>query len=110
PLIGGTTRFQPVYVGDVAEAFLRAAEGEVAGGRIYELGGPEVRSHRELVQLVLRETRRSNPLLPVPAGLAKMMALPFALLPVPPLLTFDQVELLRIDNVVSGKAIDDGRT
>ena len=110
PLIGGTTRFQPVYVGDVAEACVRAAEGEVEGGRIYELGGPEVRTHRELVQLVLRETRRTNPLLAVPAGLAKVMALPFALLPIPPLLTFDQVELLHIDNVVSSSAIDDDRT
>jgi uncharacterized protein YbjT (DUF2867 family) len=110
PLIGGNTRFQPVYVGDVADAFAIAAEGGVEGGRIYELGGPETLTHRALMQRILHETMRHNPLLPVPAPIGKLMAAPFALLPFPPLLTGDQVELLQIDNVVSPEAAEEKRT
>ena len=87
-----------------------AAEGQVRTGRVYELGGPEIVTHRELLQRILRETGRRNPLLPVPAGIAKLMALPFALLPFPPLLTADQVDLLQVDNVVSAAALKDRRT
>ncbi len=110
PLLGGKTRFQPIYVGDVADALVAAAEGRVKGGRAYELGGPEVATHRELVQRVLDKTGRSNPLLPVPAAIGKLMALPFAFLPWAPLLTADQVDLLQTDNVVSEAALQDKRT
>jgi len=110
PLLGGKTRFQPIYVGDVAEAIVAAAEGRVKGGRAYELGGPEVATHRDLVQRVLDKTGRGNPLLPLPAAIGKLMALPFAFLPWPPLLTADQVDLLQVDNVVSEAARLDGRT
>lgn len=110
PLIGGDTRFQPAFVGDVAEAFALAAEGKVKGGRIYELGGPQVETHRELLARVQRETARNRPLLPLPSGIAKLLALPLAFLPFPPLLTSDQVELLGVDNVVSDAAIRDKRT
>lgn len=110
PLIGGKTRFQPVYVGDVADAFTVAAEGGVKTGRIYELGGPEVLSHRELMQRILHVTMRHNPLVPVPAAIGKLLAAPLALLPFPPLLTADRVELLQIDNVVSPEAIAEKRT
>ena len=110
PLIGGATRFQPAYVGDVAEAFAQAAEGKVKPGRIYELGGPQVETHRELIARVQREAGRNRPLLPLPAGIAKLLALPFAILPFPPLLTADQVELLGIDNVVSDAAVRDKRS
>ena len=110
PLIGGDSRFQPVYVGDVADAVAAAATGVVKTGRIYELGGPEVVTYRELMLRVLRETGRHNPLLPVPAALGKLLALPFALLPFPPLLTGDQVDLLQADNVVSEAALKDKRT
>ncbi len=109
PLIGGKTRLQPIYVGDVADAFVAAAEGQVKGGRVYELGGPEVLTHRELMQRILHETMRHNPLLPVPAGLGKLLALPFAILPTP-LLTGDQVDLLQADNVVSPEAHKEKRT
>lgn len=110
PLISGDTRFQPVYVGDVAEAFALAAEGKVKTGRIYELGGPQIETHRELLARIQREAGRNRPLLPLPAGLAKLMALPFAILPFLPLLTGDQVNLLGVDNVVSDAAIKDKRT
>lgn len=110
PLIGGKTRFQPVYVGDVAGAFAVAAEGGVKSGRIYELGGPEVLTHKELLGRILHETMRHNPLLPLPAAIGKLLAFPFALLPFPPLLTADQVDLLQIDNVVSPEAIKEKRT
>lgn len=110
PLIGGDTRFQPAYVTDVAEAFARAADGQVKPGRIYELGGPQVATHRELIELVQREAGRNRPLLPLPTGIAKLLALPFAILPGRPLLTADQVELLGVDNVVSDAAIKDKRS
>ena len=110
PMIGANTRFQPVYVGDVADAFGAAAETSVRTGRIYELGGPEVLTYRQLMQRVLHETMRHNLLVPVPAGIGKLLAFPFALLPFPPLLTGDQVDLLQIDNVVSDAAIEEKRT
>jgi uncharacterized protein YbjT (DUF2867 family) len=109
PLIGGKSRFQPVYVGDVAEAFAMSAEGGVPVGRIYELGGPDIETHRQLLQRIIRETGRSNLLLPLPDGLAKLMAVPLSLVP-KPLLTPDQVTLLGTDNVVSDEAIAEGRT
>jgi uncharacterized protein YbjT (DUF2867 family) len=110
PVIGGKTRVQPVYVGDVAEAFAAAAEGALKTARVYELGGPDVVTYRDVVADILKITGRSNPLLPVPPGLARLMALPFALLPFPPLLTTDQVTQLQIDNVVSDTAIKEKRT
>jgi uncharacterized protein YbjT (DUF2867 family) len=110
PLIGGDTRFQPAFVGDVAQAFALAAEGQVKAGRTYELGGPQVETYRQLMVRIQREAGRNRPMLPLPSGLAKLMALPFAILPFPPLLTGDQVELLGVDNVVSDAAIKDKRT
>jgi NADH dehydrogenase len=110
PLIGERTRFQPIYVGDTADAFGAAAEGAVKTGRVYELGGPEIVTYRELMERVLRETGRHNPLVPIPPTLGKLLALPFALLPFPPLLTGDQVDLLQADNVVSAAAIREKRT
>ncbi|MFD2648117.1 complex I NDUFA9 subunit family protein [Devosia albogilva] len=105
PLIGGKTRFQPVYVGDVAQAIALAAEGSVKVGRIYELGGPEVVTHRELLSLILKESGRNRPLLPVPTAIARLMSM----VPGGPITT-DQVRLLHVDNVVSDAAIKDKRT
>jgi uncharacterized protein YbjT (DUF2867 family) len=110
PLIGGDTRFQPAFVGDVAEAIAMAAEGLVKSGRVYELGGPQVETYRALMERILRETQRTRPLLPLPPGIAKLMALPFSFMPGRPLLTKDQVELLGVDNVVSDEAIREKRT
>lgn len=109
PVIGAKSRLQPIYVGDVAEAICRAAEAEVKGGKIYEIGGPEVATHKELVARVLTDTQRTNLLLPLPAGLAKLLALPLSLLP-SPLITGDQVDQLQADNVVSEEAKREKRT
>ena len=110
PLIGGgETLLQPVYVGDVAEAIARAVDGKVAGGRVYELGGPEVRSFRALMEEMLTVIERKRFLVPLPWWLAKLQGHILGLLP-NPLLTADQVEMLKHDNVVSGEARSEGRT
>jgi uncharacterized protein YbjT (DUF2867 family) len=110
PLVGGgVTKFQPVYVGDVAEAVAIAVDGCAKPGATYELGGPEVKTFRECLELMLAETRRKRILLPLPFGLAKIQASVLQLLP-KPLLTVDQVKLLEVDNVVSEAASKDGRT
>lgn len=99
PIVGGNTRFQPVWVEDVAEAAARAAEGAAAPG-IYELGGPNVYTLREAVELVLRVTHRRRLVINLPFWLATLQAVFLEWLPVPPL-TRDQVKLLRRDNVVA---------
>lgn len=110
PLIGGGhTRFQPVFVGDIANAIVEAAEGRAAPRTIYELGGPEVKSFRELMELMLREIERKRLLVPVPFWAAKIQAFFLEMLP-GKLLTRDQVELLKTDNVVSDKAAQENRT
>ncbi|GGE32951.1 oxidoreductase [Agaricicola taiwanensis] len=110
PLIGGgETKFQPVFVGDVAAAVTLGVEGRLKPRTVYELGGPEVKTFRELMDYVLKTTYRKRFLVPVPFGLAKMKAHVLQLLP-KPLLTVDQVELLREDNVVSPEAIAQKRS
>lgn len=110
PVAGATSRFQPVYVGDVAEAIAAAVGGAGKTGRIYELGGPEVATSKELFERVVRETGRSNPLVPVPAGIAKLLAFPFSLLWFDPLVTGDQIDMLQSDGVVSEAAVKEKRT
>lgn len=106
PLIGADTKFQPAFVGDVAEAVTRTLE---TGNGIYELGGPEIATMRDMVELALEVTRRNRILVPVPAAFARVQALFLQMLP-NPLLTVDQVRMLGHDNVVSKSAIDTGRT
>jgi len=109
PLVGGGhTRFQPVFAGDVAEAIAKAVDGAVAAGTTYELGGPEVKTFRELMEFVLATTGRRRLLVPLPFGLASLQAAFLQFLPKPPL-TPDQVKLLRSDNVVSPEAQREGR-
>src|SRR5215472_925705 len=104
PLIGGGhTRFQPVFVGDVASAVAAGIEGRAKDGEVYELGGPEVRSFKELMQFTLATIQRQRLLVPIPFALAKFQTGILQLLP-KPLLTPDQVELLRGDVTVSDKA------
>jgi NADH dehydrogenase len=110
PLVGGGhTRFQPVFAGDVAAAVAAALEGRAAPGATYELGGPETRSFKELMQLVLATIERQRLLVPLPFPLAKLAATFLQFMP-KPLLTPDQVELLRSDNVVAEAAKAEGRT
>jgi uncharacterized protein YbjT (DUF2867 family) len=104
PLIGGgKTRFQPVFVGDVAQAFARLVEHPDLNGRTYELGGPEIFSFREILEYVLATIDRRRLLLPLPWPIARAIGAVAGLLP-HPLITTDQVELLKTDNVVSHKA------
>jgi NADH dehydrogenase len=110
PLVGGgRTLFQPVFAGDVATAVTAALDIREPAGSIYELGGPEVKSFKELMQFVLATVERRRLLLPIPFELARLQAYVLQLLP-KPLLTSDQVELLKHDNVVSADAIREGRT
>src|SRR4249920_1560585 len=110
PLVGGgRTCMQPVFAGDVGEAIAKAADGDLRPGTTYELGGPDVRTFKELMQFVLATTQRRRVLIPVPFTLMKLQALVLQFLPKPPI-TPDQVELLKRDNVVSEDAKRDGRT
>lgn len=110
PLVGGgLTRFQPVFVGDVASAIASAVDGKAKAGTIYELGGPEVRTFKQLMEFVLSTIERRRLLLPVPFALARLQAQFLQYLP-KPLLTPDQVELLKRDNVVSAEAERENRT
>jgi NADH dehydrogenase len=99
PIVGGDTRFQPVWVVDVAEAAGRAAEGAAEPG-LYELGGPNIYTLRQAIALMLRVIHRRRKIINLPFWLATLQAAFLEWLPVPPL-TRDQVKLLRRDNVVS---------
>ena len=110
PLVGGgKTRFQPVFAGDVAAAIAEAVAGNAHSGTTYELGGPEVRTFKQLMQFVLKTTERKRLLLPLPFFAAKLQAMFLQFMP-KPLLTPDQVELLRVDNIVSDAAVSERRT
>jgi NADH dehydrogenase len=110
PLVGGGhTLFQPVFAGDVANAVVAAIEDRAEEGQIYELGGPEVRSFKQLMQFMLATIDRQRLLVPIPFALAKFQAAFLQLMP-KPLLTTDQVELLRSDVVVSEAAKHEERT
>ena len=111
PLIGGgVTRLQPVYVGDVATAVADAVDGKTTAGAIYELGGPEVLTMREIMEIILATIERRRMLVSLSFGLAKLQALLLQFAPGPLKLTPDQVELLRSDNVVSDAAKAAGLT
>jgi uncharacterized protein YbjT (DUF2867 family) len=111
PLIGGgVTRLQPVYVGDVATAVADAADGKTRPGGIYEFGGPEVLTMREIMEIILAITERKRMLLSLPFGLARLQAAFLQFAPGALKLTPDQVELLRVDNVVSDAAKAAGLT
>lgn len=102
PLIGGgKTRFQPIHVDDVADAVVKSLTWEGARGRIFEVGGPQILTFRECLEMMLRHIHRKRALVPLPFMLAHMIAFFASLSPFgAPLLTNDQVRLLRRDNVV----------
>ena len=105
PLIGGgKTKFQPVFVGDIARATAKVLGDASTAGKIYELGGPEIMTLKEVMELTLKETRRNRLLLPIPFGLARVQSAVLGLLP-KPLLTLDQARLLESDAVVSDGAL-----
>ena len=102
PLIGGgTTKFQPVFVGDIAAGLLELLNRPETAGKTYEFGGPQVYSFKVLLELLLTALNRQRVLIPIPFALAEMQAGLLELLPNPPL-TRDQVRLLKTDKVVSG--------
>lgn len=110
PLIGGgQTKFQPVHVGDVAEAIALGIAGELETGSIYELGGPDVLTFKECLELMLSITQRKRLLATIPWGLAEFQGRVLGMLPNPPL-TRDQVLMLKHDNVVSETAAKSGHT
>jgi uncharacterized protein YbjT (DUF2867 family) len=106
---GGHGRMQPVFVGDVATAIAKAVDGDLKPGAAYELGGPDVRTFKELMEFTLATIGRRRLLVPLPFAVMKFKAAFLQFLPVPPI-TPDQVELLKSDNVVSDAAKQDGRT
>lgn len=110
PLIGGGhTKFQPVYVGDVAEAIAKAIDGDLKGGTTYDIGGREVMSFRKCLEDMLKIIDRKRLLISIPFWAATLQGRILSVLPTPPL-TADQVTLLKSDNIVSQAAIDEGRT
>ncbi len=118
PIVGAQTSFQPVYVGDVADAVATALAGNAKPGAVYELGGPEVKSFEALVDYVLKVSERSRPIVRLSFGMGKLFAafsslfttLSLGLYPKLLRMTGDQVELLKNDNIVSEEAILEGRT
>ena len=118
PLVGADTKFQPVFVGDVATAIADALGGKIKAGSTYELGGPEVATFKDLVAYVCEVAGRKRLLAPLPFGAGRAMALvteivsklSLGLFPAMLTTTRDQVEMLRTDNVVSEAAKAEGRT
>jgi NADH dehydrogenase len=104
PVIHGATKFQPVHVGDVAQAVTAALDRNGTEGRIYELGGPKVWTFWELMAFVLKETGRNRRLVGIPSRLAGLMAWLGEWLPNPPL-TRDHLRLLERDNIVAEGAL-----
>ena len=103
PLIGGgPTKFQPIYVEDVAKSIVAILEKEEIDNNIFELGGPEIFTFKELMEILLREIKKKRFLISIPFGIAKFQSYLMQLMPTP-LLTPDQVEMLKYDNVVSGQ-------
>ncbi|MGO9174164.1 MAG: complex I NDUFA9 subunit family protein [Rhodomicrobium sp.] len=109
PLIGGKTRMQPVYAGDVALAITAALSGRAIEGAAYELGGPVTYTFRELLRKTCEWTEHPRPLFPIPFWIAKIPAFFMQILPGAPV-TVDQIRLLERDNVVSAEAVRDQRT
>ena len=103
PLIGGgTTKFQPIYVGDVADAAVAALQNPAFAGQVFEIAGPRAYTFKELMEMMLAVIGKRRLLVPIPFGLAQLQAAFLGLLPKPPL-TLDQVKLLKTDNVPGGK-------
>ena len=104
PLIGGgKTKFAPIYCVDVGKAIAKALELKNIDTKIYELGGPENYSFKELMEILLKEIKKKRFLINVPFNIAKFQSYFLQMLP-RPILTMDQVEILKYDNIVSGNS------
>jgi len=103
PVISGATLFQPIWVEDVARAFVASIGNRHVGGQSYDLGGPQTYSFQAMLELLMHELGRQRMFIPVPAIAAKMMAIFTSILPTPPI-TLDQLKLLSHDNIVDGEA------
>jgi uncharacterized protein YbjT (DUF2867 family) len=101
PLAGAQARFQPIYVGDVADAFVRALLDAHSAGKVYELGGPAVYTLGELVRLAGRYAGHERTVLPLPDAVARLQATFFEMLPGEPLITRDNLDSMKVDNVVT---------
>ena len=102
PIVGINYKFQPILVTDVAEAIMQSIEIKNNEGKIYEIGGPKVISFGDMVKSILKIINKKRIVIPMPMPLAKIQAVLNSLLPVPPILTRDQCEiLLEEDNIVS---------
>ena len=103
PLIGGgRTKFQPIYVGDVAKSIMAVLEKEEINENIYELGGSQIFTFKELMEILLKQIKKKRFFVSIPFSFAKFQAKILQLLPKPPLTT-DQVEMLKYDNIVTNK-------
>ena len=103
PLIGGgKIKFSPIYVGDIAKAIVKVLKLNNSESKIYELGGPENYSFRELMEILLKEIKKKRFLIPIPFGVAKFQSY-FLQMMSNPLLTPDQVEMLKYNNIISGE-------
>jgi len=103
PLIGeGKTKFSPIYAGDVAKAIVKVLTLNNSDPKIYELGGPEIYSFKELMEILLKEIKKKRLLIPIPFSVAKIQSYFLQMMP-NPLLTPDQVELLKYNNILTGE-------
>ncbi len=103
PVISGTTRFQPIWVEDVARAFVRSIDNHHVRAQTYELGGPGIFTFQAMLELLMQVLKRQRTFIPVPPLAAKVMAVFTSVLPTPPI-TPDQLKLLGHDNIVEGDA------
>jgi len=101
PLAGAGVRFQPVYVGDVTDAFVNALANPATAGKTYELAGPQIRTLRELVQFAANAAGHPRPVLGLPDGLARLQARLMELAPGEPLLSRDNIDSMQRDNIAS---------
>ncbi|NDP60672.1 MAG: complex I NDUFA9 subunit family protein [Oxalobacteraceae bacterium] len=102
PLGGADARFQPIYVEDVAQAFVNALDNQHTVGKVYELGGPEVFTLRELVQLAGRASGHPRPVIGLPPALARLQALVLEFAPGGPVMSRDNLDSMKTDNVMRG--------
>lgn len=103
PLGGAGAKFQPVYVGDVAQAFVDALDDPASIGQVYELVGPHVYTLRELVRLAGVYSGHARPVIPLPAALARLQATLLEYLPGGPLMSRDNLDSMKADNIASGR-------